>query len=238
MTVFPGGTSVSRLSVYDTEAPDGLCGGSPHLHTVSTEAYIVTAGRGALQTLDRTGFSEQALVPGSIVWFGAGTIHRAVNHGGLEVTVLMSNRGLPEAGDAVMTFSSDVMMDAASYRHAAALPDARVDRAAASTAARERRDAAVRGFAALRDAALAGDFGPLEQFYAQALAIVGPRSGEWAALREASVLADAHAGTELLDAVLSGSAALLGTSAPRSIEADPGEPRFGMCGLLQTYAVG
>lgn len=237
MTVFPGGTSVSRLSVYDTEAPDGLCGGSPHLHTVSTEAYIVTAGRGALQTLDRTGFAEHALVPGSIMWFGAGTIHRAVNHGGLEVTVLMSNRGLPEAGDAVMTFSRDVMMDDASYRQAAALPDAGHDRAAASTAARERRDAAVRGFSVLRDAVLAGDFAPLEQFYARAVDVVGPKSGAWGALREQSVLADAAAGTALLEAVTAGSAALLGTSEPRSIAADPGEPRFGMCGLLHTYAV-
>lgn len=238
MTVFPGGTSVSRLRVYDTAAPDGLVGGSPHMHTVSTEAYIVTAGRGALQTLDRTGFAEHSLQPGSVLWFGAGTIHRALNHGGLEVTVLMSNRGLPEAGDAVMTFGRDVMVDAARYRATALLPDAAVDRAAASTAARARRDAAVQGFGMLRDAAVTGDFGPLEEFYARALEVVGPRSADWAALREASVVADAAAGTALLAAVYAGSADLLGVAGPRAISAEPGEPRFGMCGMLHTYAVG
>lgn len=237
MTVFPGGTSISRLRVYDTAAPDGLAGGSPHMHTVSTEAYIVTAGRGALHTLDRTGFAEHALVPGSIVWFGAGTIHRAVNNGGLEVTVLMSNRGLPEAGDAVMTFADDVMANAARYRERAALPDAARDRAAASIAARARRDEAVRGFALLRDAAIGGDFEPLERFYVQALETVGQRAEPWGTLREASVLADAAAGTALLAAVHEGSAALLGITGPRAIASEPGEPRFGMCGMLHTYAV-
>ena len=37
--------------MYDTEAPDGLRGGTPHLHTACTEAYAVAAGRGAVQTL-------------------------------------------------------------------------------------------------------------------------------------------------------------------------------------------
>ena len=41
---FPGGIGVSHLRVYDTAAPDGLAGGTPHLHTVCTEAYAVVAG--------------------------------------------------------------------------------------------------------------------------------------------------------------------------------------------------
>ncbi|GAA1976293.1 hypothetical protein GCM10009718_10610 [Isoptericola halotolerans] len=42
--VFPGGTSVSHLQVYDwptQDAPQGS--GSPHLHTTSTEAYVTLA---------------------------------------------------------------------------------------------------------------------------------------------------------------------------------------------------
>ena len=41
---FPGAIAASHLRVYDTEAPDGLAGGTPHLHTACTEAYWVVAG--------------------------------------------------------------------------------------------------------------------------------------------------------------------------------------------------
>ena len=47
----PGAVGLSHLSAYDWEAADGVCGGSPHLHLVCTEAYVVTGGRGAVQTL-------------------------------------------------------------------------------------------------------------------------------------------------------------------------------------------
>ena len=52
----PGAVGVTHLKVYDTHAPDGLIGGSPHLHFACTEAYIVLAGRGAVQTLGAGGF--------------------------------------------------------------------------------------------------------------------------------------------------------------------------------------
>ena len=42
--LFPGGTAVSSLHVYDWESEDGLSGGTPHLHTVSTEGYVVVFG--------------------------------------------------------------------------------------------------------------------------------------------------------------------------------------------------
>ena len=41
---FPGAIAASHLRVYDTAAPDGLAGGTPHLHTACTEAYWVVAG--------------------------------------------------------------------------------------------------------------------------------------------------------------------------------------------------
>jgi len=243
--VFPGGTSVSRLRVYDEAVPDGfgaardgLPGGTPHMHTVSTEAYVVTGGSGSLQMLDRTGYRQHDLGPGSIVWFGPGTIHRVVNGGGLEVVVIMSNRGLPEAGDAVMTFDDEVLGDPERYARAARLPDAAADRTVVGEAARARRDAAVQGFLALRAAVEAGDLGPLERFYARAAALVAPRAAEWAELRQETVLADARRGDELLAAVAAGSPALLGTSEPRSTSGTDGDRRFGMCGLLRTYDVG
>ncbi|RPF23093.1 cupin domain-containing protein [Myceligenerans xiligouense] len=122
--VFPGGTSVSHLRVYDWPAPDAPGGsGTPHLHTTSTEAYVVLAGHGRVETLGPEGFASHQLAPGRIVWFSPGVIHRAVNDGGLEVLVVMSNAGLPEAGDAVMTFPPDVLASADAYREASALPE-------------------------------------------------------------------------------------------------------------------
>ena len=100
----PGGIGVSHLRAYDWEAEDGVCGGSPHLHLACTEAYVVTGGRGAVQTLSVGGYAETPLEAGVIAWFAPGTVHRMVQGGGLRVTVLMQNSGLPEAGDAVFTF--------------------------------------------------------------------------------------------------------------------------------------
>src|SRR5690606_29600042 len=110
------------------------------------EAYIVTSGTGALHTIDGDGYRETPLSTGDVVWFTPGTIHRAVNHDALQAIVLMSNAGLPEAGDAVMTFPADVVADADAYAAAASLegPEGRGRRAA------QRRDLAVIGFLRIR----------------------------------------------------------------------------------------
>ena len=127
---FPGGTSVSHLSVYDWPTTDGaglVGGGTPHLHTASDEGYVVLAGSGSVQTLGPDGYAEHPLVPGTLLWFQPGVVHRLVNDGDLEILVVMSNAGLPEAGDAVMTFPADVLADVERYRAAAALPAPGVD---------------------------------------------------------------------------------------------------------------
>ena len=70
-----------------------------------TEAYIVQEGTGRLETLDARGFTSTELAPGVVLWFTPGTVHRAINTSGdLKVLILMQNAGLPEHGDAVMTF--------------------------------------------------------------------------------------------------------------------------------------
>jgi len=98
----PGGVGISLLTVYDVEAPDGLVGGTPHVHLACSEGYCVIAGAGAVQTLTPKGYAETQLQPATVVWFDPGTIHRLVNGGGLQILTLMSNSGLPEAGDAVL----------------------------------------------------------------------------------------------------------------------------------------
>ena len=39
----PGGIGISKLTVYDVEAPDGLVGGTPHVHLACSEGYCVIA---------------------------------------------------------------------------------------------------------------------------------------------------------------------------------------------------
>lgn len=230
---FPGGTSLSHLDVYTDAAPDGICGGSPHMHLVSTEAYVVVSGQGALQTIDADGFRETALSAGSVVWFTPGTIHRAVNPGDLRVVVLMSNAGLPEAGDAVMTFPADIVADADAYASAASLggEDGRAERATA------RRDLAVTGFETLRDAVVGGDRTALEAFRTAAGALVRDRASAWGALVRERPLAQAEQSLALADAVASGSVSHLADARVHQAVPSVGERGFGMCGRLRTYDV-
>jgi mannose-6-phosphate isomerase-like protein (cupin superfamily) len=223
---FPGGTSLSRLAVY----PDP--GGTPHLHTVSTEAYVVIGGAGAVQTLDRSGFRETPLEAGSMVWFGPGVIHRAVNHADLRVIVLMSNAGLPEAGDAVMTFPPDVVADPERYRAAAALP-ADGD---PEEAVRRRRELAIGGFDRLAESMGRDDPGPLEAFYDSAVALVRPRIAGWRATWESTVGAQARATDAMLEALARGDGAHLRAGAVRESPQSEGT-RWGMCGHLHTHDV-
>ncbi|MBP2437178.1 cupin domain-containing protein [Microbacterium amylolyticum] len=234
-STFPGGTLVSRLDVYGDAAPDGICGGSPHMHTVSTEAYIVISGHGSLQTLDADeGFRETRLEAGSIVWFTPGVIHRAVNHGDLQAVVLMSNSGLPEAGDAVMTFPAEIVADASSYADAASLgdePDRRAERAAA------RRDLAVTGFLALKTAVIAGDRSALAAFHGAAGAIVRGRAAAWPDLVRRRPLAAAEASLAMAQAVAAGDLSHLSGARVQQAAPSPGALGFGMCGRLRTYDV-
>lgn len=230
---FPGGTSLSHLDVYTDAAPDGICGGSPHMHLVSTEAYVVISGEGALQTIDGDGFRETPLSAGAVVWFTPGTVHRAVNRGDLRVVVLMSNAGLPEAGDAVMTFPAEIVADPDAYAAAASLgaEDGRAERASA------RRDLAVTGFETLRDAVVAGDHAALDAFHAAAGALVRDRAEAWVDLVRERPLAQAEQSLALAEAVASGSVTHLADARVHQALASVGERGFGMCGRLRTYDV-
>jgi mannose-6-phosphate isomerase-like protein (cupin superfamily) len=115
-TTFPGATGLSEVTIYDWPGADGCAGGSPHMHTASTEAYVVLEGSGRLETLNSDGFTSSPLEPGAVLWFTPGTVHRAINDSGnLRVLVVMQNAGLPENGDAVMTFPPEHLADAEAY---------------------------------------------------------------------------------------------------------------------------
>lgn len=230
---FPGATSVSALDVYDGIAPDGLAGGTPHLHTVSTEAYLVIGGHGRLHTIDGAGrFAERTLAPGDLVWFDPGVIHRAVNDGGLAVRVIMQNAGLPEAGDAVMTFPDDVLADAERYADAAALPGPETPDADRLAAAHARRDLAVAGYRALFAPDGRVDLDRVARLHARAAELVRPRVPEWRERWRAGALAVARETGERLDALEAGRDP--GLAAAR-VAAASDAPAFGMCGRLRTY---
>jgi mannose-6-phosphate isomerase-like protein (cupin superfamily) len=263
---FPGGTSVSHLTVYDWPTTDGaglLGGGTPHLHTASDEGYVVLSGSGAVQTLGPDGYAEHPLAVGTLLWFQPGVVHRLVNDGDLEILVVMSNAGLPEAGDAIMTFPADVLADAERYRAAATLPSggpaesprgpedavlsgtvpartAPADAARAGTgtadAARARRDLAVEGFGVLRDRVLAeGPERPMGELYDAAARLVQDKVPGWQDRWDSTVRDSTTRTADALVALAAGTAPHLRTAHVASVEARLGPPRYGMCGRLRTW---
>jgi mannose-6-phosphate isomerase-like protein (cupin superfamily) len=232
---FPGAIAASHLRVYDTEAPDGLAGGTPHLHTACTEAYWVVAGRGAVQTLTTSGYEEVPLEPGAFVWFTPGTIHRLVNGGELEILVLMQNAGLPEAGDMVITFPPDVLATAASYDAAAVLPDDERTTTSTGDAARVRRDLGVEGFGPLRAATEAGDPAPLREFHRAAARLVRPLVDDWGTRWRSGPLREVERTGDLLRALAEGDAAHLADASVHRLPPPAAERRMGCCGTLGTF---
>jgi len=229
--LFPGAVGVSRLRVYTDRAIDGLPGGSPHLHTVCSEGYLVTGGNGRVQTLTLgEGFRETRLVPGTLVWFDPGTVHRLVNDGDLELVVIMQNSGLPEAGDAVLTFPDAHVSDPAGYSDAASI--AGPGPASRLAAAMARRDLAVEGFSLLRDAAASGDPDRLLRFHARAAALVSAHTATWRERWRAGAWASARTTSRQLDAIAVADTAHFADAAVRG--AEPVE-RLGMCGWLHAY---
>ena len=70
-------------------SPDGVPGGSAHVHLSCTESYVVIGGRGRPQPFSYSGFQEINLDPLQVVWFTPGVIHRLVNDGDLQIIIVM-----------------------------------------------------------------------------------------------------------------------------------------------------
>ena len=257
---FPGATAITVLDVYDWVAPDGLPGGSAHVHLASTEGYVVASGAGRLQTLGERGYAETPLRPGDCLWFTPGTIHRLVNEGDLRLFVVMQNAGLPEHGDAVLTFPLEILADPDAYARAATLPSggqpagggARGGEAGSSAgagvlggdgtgesgvtaAARRRAGLAVEGYLALRERVLESGPGALDDFYAAALRLAGQRADDWRDRWQAGALATAELTGDHLDEIGAGVAGHLDAAGLWRIERPAEERSYGMCGRLTTY---
>ncbi|MCX5337759.1 cupin [Streptomyces sp. NBC_00140] len=224
----PGGVAVSHLCVYDWPAADGVSGGTPHMHLTCSEAYVVTGGRGSVQTLTTSGYEVTPLVPGTVARFTPGTVHRLVNEDDLRITVLMQNSGLPEAGDAVLTLPPEYLTDPRTYAAATAIP-ADAPEAERERAARTRRDLALEGYRVLREAPEG-----LADFHRAAAALVRPRLAEWRERWRNGAAAAAAATGEQLDRLEQGDLSHLTDAVVRS-EQPSEHGRFGMCGRLDVY---
>lgn len=218
----PGGTGITHVRVYDSVGPDGLSGGTPHLHTACVEAYLVIAGEGEVQTLSGDGYRVTPLAPGAVVWFTPGTVHRLVNHGGLELFVVMSNAGLPEMGDMVIAFADEILADAGRY-----------DESAGRRADPDRRDLAVAAFAEWRANVERDPTATLALLHRRATTLVSRRASTWSGLVDTTSATATAEALSWVAAIQRGDATHL--AAARLAADRPGEAidrRAGCCGTL------
>jgi hypothetical protein len=232
--LFPAGTAVTHLAVYDWSTPDGLVGGSAHVHLACTEGYVVLGGSGRLQTLSQDGFAETRLEPMTVAWFSPGVLHRLVNDGGLQILVVMQNGGLPEAGDSVLAFPPDYLASRDAYR-AVAVPGATPGEAQDPAAfAHRRQQLAVEGFLALCERVRTDGPSALEDFYEAAVALVRDQVPGWRGIWTAGALAAAERTGEQLDLLEQGQGEHL-RQGRLTVLAPPASRSYGMCGRLLSY---
>jgi mannose-6-phosphate isomerase-like protein (cupin superfamily) len=234
--LFPGAVGLTHLRVYTTQAPDGLYGGSPHMHFACTECYYVEKGHGKVQTLSAEGYQEADLEPGSIVWFSPGVIHRLINSDHLlEIFVVMQNAGLPEAGDFVLTMPPEILQDPLKYAASASLSAHGEVFAGSQEAAYRRRDLAVEGFLQLREEWDKKGEKALSAFFSQALPLVQSQVQAWQKVWRDGPLADVQMTEQRLKALLHGDISRLMSGSVHRLPPPGPERRLGMCGTLGTY---
>jgi len=227
--VLPGAVALTVLDVYDWVAPDGLRGGSAHVHLASAEGYVVLSGHGQLQTLGGHGYAESALRPGDCLWFTPGIIHRLVNDGGLRLLAIMQNAGLPEAGDAVLTFPPEILADPDAYARAATGSSPR------ASSARRRRDLAIEGYLSLRGQVAEEGPRALDGFYAAAARLVAGRVPEWRDRWRTGALRTVELTGGQLDDIAGPRAGVLGNGGLWRLGRPAGPRGYGMCGRLTRY---
>lgn len=234
-TDFPGGVGVTRLDVYPWAATDGHFGGSPHLHLASAEAYVVLAGTGRVQTVTAAGRAEHELHAGLVLWFTPGTVHRIIRTSDdLDVLAIMDNAGLPEHGDAVLTFPRHVLADPQDYARAVALPD---DPAQRDEAALRRRDLALAGYEELLQDLDARGAAAVDDLHAAATALVRDRLPQWRVLVESGPAERVRATKAQLDRLAADDRSGLARGRVRRLEpaGQTGRRIHGMCGYLRTW---
>ncbi|MGJ3237140.1 MAG: cupin domain-containing protein [Anaerolineae bacterium] len=226
----PGATLMTRLSVYDTPTPDGQIGGTPHVHLVCTEMYVVLSGHGAVEIIDKDGFRRVELQQHDALVFSPGTIHRLINpNRNLEILVIMQNSGLPERGDNVVTFKHEWLSDDDRYSEAMQVQTL--------ADAYQRRNRGVEGFIELK-AQFASNheegIAALNRFYTGANARIAQRLTRWQELVEQGALATAKQSLQQLAQLQQNDTHYLMHNQVAHISNED-EPIPGFCGHLNRY---
>jgi len=226
----PGATLMTRLRVYDTPTPDGQIGGTPHVHLGCTEMYIVLGGHGAVEIIDKEGFSRVELAQNDALLFSPGTIHRLINpNRDLEILVIMQNSGLPERGDNVVTFTDEWL--ASDERYAEAMRVSSVEEAY------QRRNRGVDGFIQLKaafDESPEAGRAALQQFYEHALARTTQKQQQWREIVEAGALTAAQESLAQIEQLQQQQTSYLTENAYTVIKTGD-ETKPGFCGHLNRY---
>lgn len=226
----PGATLMTRLKVYDTETPDGQIGGTPHVHLVCTEIYLVLSGSGAVEIINKDGFSRVDLKQHDSLLFSPGTIHRLINpHRDLEILVIMQNSGLPERGDNVVTFAEEYLQTDEAYNAAMQVNSLEE--------AYQRRNRGVDGFLQLKAAfeeSLSIGQSELEAFYDYANARTAAYQAQWREIVQHGAIASAEESLSQLDSLQDNDTSYLFSSEHALIRNDAGS-KHGFCGHLNRY---
>lgn len=231
---FPGAVGFTHLKVYDVPAIDGTVGGSPHVHLASVEAYLVTAGEGQVETLSSAGERTYDLYPGALVWFEPGVVHRLVNRDRkLEILCVMQNAGLPEAGDALLTFPDPILADPLRYDAANAIVGANDEERLGSALAR--RDLAIEGFETLSAEVRAGNVDVLETLFQRAAMLKKHRVPVWKELVKEGPARELRATSLRLSSLVIGDPAMFLRARVAATRPGGQHASYGMCGRLDVY---
>jgi mannose-6-phosphate isomerase-like protein (cupin superfamily) len=233
----PGAVGVSHLAVYDSTSPDGVPGGSAHVHLSCTESYVVIGGRGRLQTLSYSGFREINLDPLQVVWFTPGVIHRLVNDGDLQIIIVMQNGGLPEAGDCVLSLPAGFLESPTRYREVADLPPPDTGHDHIEAHARQRKDLSVAGFVELRTRVEQEGVQALDDFYRAAAELNQGQLAEWRELWRSGAHAASETTAAQISALETGDLRYLEKAVLQQAQLRAGSPRPGMCGRITNFDV-
>ncbi|HVS70339.1 MAG TPA: cupin [Phycisphaerae bacterium] len=231
--ILPGGIGLTHIRVYSENCPDGVPGGGAHVHLACSEIYYVLKGTGSIELLSIDGIHTESLEPHKAVFFRPGIFHRVLNpNRDLELLDIMQNGGLPERGDFVMSFPSDVLASPAAYAQAV-----RVTNLAEAT---RRRDLSIKGYMELKAAfsrSREDGQAALRAFYRQARALIAPKveGFEWALKQGAQN--EVKDSLDACDFIKAGRTGYLERSRFGALHPFTQPTKPGMCGELHDYAL-
>ncbi len=231
--ILPGGIGLTHIRVYSETGPDGVPGGGAHVHLACSEIYYILKGTGSIELMSIDGVETVDLVPNKAVFFRPGIFHRVINpNRDLELLAIMQNGGLPERGDFVMSFPSEVLANPALYAQSL--------RCTNMTEALKRRDLSLKGYNELKAAfgrSLDEGQTALRAFYRQARNLIAPKVDGFEWVLKQGAQNEVKDSLDACDFIRVGRTDYLERSRHAALYplVNPAKP--GMCGELHPYAL-